>query len=541
MESFAQDLTIMKRKPLRDSHVAAIREVATEREYQKGEFVVQVGDRMDRFIYILEGGIELVDSYTNEAYLPHFLGPTQFVGEMAFLYGGTYTVPMRANAYTRVLEVPRKDMLDLMARIPELSDHIIDVYNARRRRQLEESDSSLIIIGADEDKNLRKIAAFASRSHIPFRSLELGSPEAKIAGASCDICGGVPALIFGRDRVIEQPTPRKVAKLLGLDLQVDNQNVFDVLVVGGGPAGVAAGVYAGAEGLSAIVIDELAIGGQAGTSSRIENYLGFPTGISGADLLWRGEVQAMKFGTQFAMPRSVKSLNRHEDGYFIAQIDDDSNICARSIIIATGVQYRRLPLERLSEFEGAGVYYAATEAEAKFCADSEVIIIGGGNSAGQAAMHLCRTAKHVHLFVRGKSLATSMSEYLSSRLKAEPAVTIHFQTQVKALHGDDALREVTFHNGENEETKTICCGGLFVMVGAAPNTSWLPDNVQLDDKGFVLTGAAVEKNTSFETSVDGIYAVGDVRAGSVKRVASAVGEGSVVISHIWQYVNNNKP
>jgi thioredoxin reductase (NADPH) len=252
-------------------------------------------------------------------------------------------------------------------------------------------------------------------------------------------------VIFGKDLPIPEPTPRKIAARLGLDMDFDAETWHDVLIVGGGPAGIAAAVYAGSEGLSALVLEDLAIGGQAGTSSRIENYMGFPTGISGADLCWRGEVQAMKFGTRFAVPRRATAL-APEDGGFRVTLDDGAETCARSIVVATGVQYRRLPLDRLEEFESAGIYYAATDVEARYCRDSEVAVIGGGNSAGQAAMFLARTAAHVHVLVRGPSLASSMSHYLSSRLEAHPRITIHYNTQMTALQGDDQLDCITIHS-----------------------------------------------------------------------------------------------
>ena len=226
------------------------------------------------------------------------------------------------------------------------------------------------------------------------------------------------------------PTPQKVAARLGLDLDISDTSDFDVLIVGGGPGGVAAAVYAGAEGLSALVVEDTAIGGQAGTSSRIENYMGFPTGISGADLVYRGEIQALKFGTKFAMPRRVTGLTRRADGLFCARLDDELEVCARTVVVATGVQYRRLPLERLEELEGSGVYYAATDMEARFCRNSDAIVVGGGNSAGQAAMFLSRAANHVHVVVRGDSLASSMSSYLTRRLEADPKITVHYNTSI---------------------------------------------------------------------------------------------------------------
>jgi thioredoxin reductase (NADPH) len=315
------------------------------------------------------------------------------------------------------------------------------------------------------------------------------------------------------------------------------RTAFDVVIVGGGPGGIAAGVYAGAEGLRALVIEDLAIGGQAGTSSRIENYMGFPTGISGADLCWRGEIQARKFGTRFAMPHRVCGIVRDGDG-FLLTLDDDTKVTARAVVVATGVQYRRLDVPGLADFEGAGIYYAATEVEARYVRDSEAIVIGGGNSAGQAAMHLCRTARHVHVLVRGASLAASMSSYLVERLENDPAITIHYRTELSALHGGELLEAATIRNRDTGEEMRIETQGVFVMIGAAPNTGWLSGLVDLDEKGFVRTGPDAGASTPYATSCPGIFAVGDVRAGSVKRVASSVGEGSVVISAVWAHVND---
>jgi thioredoxin reductase (NADPH) len=536
METIGRDLREMQRVPLAQSHVAALRAAGTVRLYPAGTFMARPGEPADRFIYVETGEIEVVNPFTDERHLPSTLGPTQFMGEIAFLNGGSWSMPMRAAVDTRVIEVPRIAMLRLMSEIPEMSDIVITVLAARRRRQLDSRDGTLVLIGEDDDRAVRRIAEFASRNRLPYMSYPLGSAEAEAVATSCSVSPDRPTVIFGRDIVVTDPTPDKVARLLGLNHDLVDDETFDVLIVGGGPAGVAAGVYAGAEGLSALVIEDIAIGGQAGTSSRIENYMGFPTGISGADLVWRGEVQAMKFGTRFAMPRRVVKLERLEDGTFCATFDNDQRVRGRAIVVATGVQYRRLPIDRLEALEGAGVYYAATENEARYCRDAETIIIGGGNSAGQAAMFLSRAASHVRLLVRGNSLASSMSSYLSSRLEADPAITIEYGAEVSALHGADQLDAVTIRKVREGSERTIATCALFVMVGAAPNTGWLSGLVELDNHGFVLTGDAVGGSSPYATSHPGIFAVGDVRASSVKRVASSVGEGSVVISKVWEHV-----
>ncbi|MBZ9648350.1 FAD-dependent oxidoreductase [Sphingobium sp. 3R8] len=536
METIGRDLNEMQRVPLADDHVEALRAAGAPATYPADSYIVQPGDPVDCFVYVEDGEIEVVDAFTGARYGSSTLGPAQFMAEISFLSGGVWTMPMRAVRDTQVIEVPRAAMLRLMAEMPEMSDIIITVLSARRRRQLDNRDGTLVLIGEEDDRDIRCIAEFASRNRLPFASHAIGSPEAERVARSCAIAIGQPAVIFGRDRVIAQPTPHKVAELLGLNRDVAQCEAFDVLIVGGGPAGVAAGVYAGAEGLNALVVEDIAIGGQAGTSSRIENYMGFPTGISGADLLWRGEVQAMKFGTRFVMPRRVERLERLDSGQFCATFDNGHQVRAGAVVVATGVQYRRLPIARFAEFEGAGIYYAATENEARYCSGAEAIVIGGGNSAGQAAMYLSRSADHVRLLVRGTSLATSMSHYLSSRLEADPKISIEYQTHIVALHGSQALDGVTIQKeGAAPRTMPVCA--MFVMVGAAPNTQWLTGLVTLDDKGFVMTGDAVDAGSPYATSCPGIFAVGDVRSDSVKRVASSVGEGSVVISKVWDFLN----
>ena len=534
MEALGENLETMPRVPLADHHVAALHRLGRIMTYAEGEVVVEAGDPMDSFVYVLEGEIEVVDPRSRNRLMESSIGPTQFMGEIAFLNAGANILPMRAAKPTRTLEVPRQAMLDLMARVPELSDHVIGVFSARRRRQFELKNSAVKLIGADRDAAVQKVEQFLSRNRIPFESLDLDGSDSETLTA-CNLTGHRPSVILGQDRVLDDPTPRKVAQYLHLDLDVCRETLYDLLIVGGGPAGVAASVNAGSEGLCALTIEDTAIGGQAGTSSRIENYMGFPTGISGADLVYRGQIQAMKFGTRFAMPRSVERLTRRSDGTFCAQLDDGDEVCAKAVLVATGVQYRRLPLDRLEAFEGAGIFYAATDMEARFCHNTEAVVVGGGNSAGQAAMYLSRTATCVHVVVRGDSLAASMSNYLTQRLEADPAIQIHYDTEITDLHGDSHLEGVTLTTPQGD--RVIDTRALFVMIGAAPNTGWLSGLVETDDRGFVKTGAQVGRETPYETATDGVFAVGDVRSGSVKRVASAVGEGSVVVSRIWSYLD----
>ena len=535
MEQLAIDIANTPRRPLEDAHVEAIRAIAEVREYDTGAAVVAPGDRMNEFIFIEDGEIELVSPYTGERIVQATLGPGQYAGEIAFLSGGTWSANMRAAAPTKTLVVPREDMLTLMARVPEMSDIIVQVFAGRRRRIFEQGQTALKLIGVDGNAGLRRLESFAARNRIPVARLEHGSPEASEIVAAVGAEKGVPLAVFG-ERVLDDPSPRAVARMMGLDMPLAEEDVFDVAIVGGGPAGIAAAVYAGAEGLRGIVVENEVIGGQAGSSSRIENYMGFPTGISGGDLAWRGEIQAMRLGTRFVMPRTVTGVGREGDHYRL-RLDDGEDVCARAVVIATGVQYRRLPVDDLARFEGAGVYYAATDIEARFCRDSEIAVVGGGNSAGQAAMFLSRSASHTHVLVRKEGLIDTMSAYLSSRLEADPAITIHPCTEVTALRGTDVLEGIEVRDTRTDERRDMPVKAVFTMIGAAPNTRWLEGIVELDSKGFVLTGPEVGAASPYATSEPGIFAVGDVRLGSIKRVASGVGEGSVVISHVWNHVN----
>ena len=567
METLAIDLEQTPRQALDPSHVEAIRALAEERVVPKGATVFEPGDPMDEFLLIERGEIEVVNPRTGERAVPYTLRDGQYLGDVAFLNGGTWTLPFRAVEETVVHAVPRRAMLDLMARVPELSDIVVTVFAGRRRRTLEAGNTALTLVGADDDRALRRIESFAARNRVPVAKIALGSAEAARTLEAAGLPADRPAALFG-GRAIGDPTPQAVARLLGLDLSLAGEDAFDVVIVGGGPAGIAAAVYAGAEGLSALVIENEVIGGQAGSSSRIENYTGFPTGISGGDLAWRGQIQAMRLGARFVMPRSVERIEpiAADDGTdqpreagaseaadgagpatgaaphgrandWCLTLDDGERVRARAVVIATGVQYRRLPIDRLEAFEGAGVYYAATELEARFCRNREAVVVGGGNSAGQAAMFLARAARHVHVLIRGEGLRDTMSAYLSSRLDADPAITIHPFTEVAALHGAETLDGITVRDAKAGTERRIDAGGLFVMIGAAPNTRWLEGVVTLNDKGFVPTGPEAGGATPYATSAPGIFAVGDVRLGSVKRVASGVGEGSVVISHVWNHVH----
>jgi thioredoxin reductase (NADPH) len=377
-----------------------------------------------------------------------------------------------------------------------------------------------------------RLQRFFVRNYYPHRIEEIDGNDPGNDQSAVEL----PAVVLPDGRTVVRPTIMALADELGITELPDLHTIYDVAVVGAGPGGLAAAVYAASEGLSTIVIEGIAPGGQAGTSSKIENYLGFPTGVSGAQLASRGHLQALKFGVHFAISRDIVSAHQF-DGIHKLTLAGESAVCSRSVVVASGAQYRRLAVKNHSDFENRGVYYAATAMESLLCREREIIVIGGGNSAGQAAVFLSGVAKHVHHIIRGPSLESTMSQYLISRIDRSPHITLYTNSEIETLEGNLNLESVTWTNRKTGEKITRPVMSVFVMIGAEPNSGWLFGTVKLDKKGFVLTGNENGfESTPYATSVPGMYAVGDVRANSVKRVASAVGEGSVVISDVHRYL-----
>ncbi|MEM9801215.1 MAG: FAD-dependent oxidoreductase [Planctomycetota bacterium] len=500
-------------------------------ETSRGDVLFDVGERSYDFYYVESGVFEVVDRSEDRTVVR--VGEGNFVGELGMLMGQrTFFAGIIAEPGS-IIRVPHDDIVHLIQTIPELGDTIVTAFAARRRLLMDWGEGGLILVGDEDDSVALRLREFAGRSRLPHRWVSRNDEAAlEEVRRLCVLPETGAAVVTGRSEVLSNPSPKALACVMGLDLAADLSRPFDVIVIGAGPAGLAAAVYGASEGLDVLVVEDTAIGGQAGTSSRIENYLGFPAGISGADLAFRGSVQAIKFGARIVAPRRATRLVEEDAGFRIT-LDDGDEVAGHAIVLANGVQYRRLPLERLAEFEGRGVYYAATDLEARFCRGTEAVIVGGGNSAGQAAMFLSRHADRVHVVVRGEGLAQTMSSYLSSRIDEDDRIRLWTRTQVTALAGEERLEEVTLTNADTGEEATIESRALFIMIGAAPNTAWLGGRVALDEKGFVLTGRDAGPDLDgFATSCPGIYAVGDLRAGSVKRVASAVGEGSVVITAV---------
>ncbi|MEM9293575.1 MAG: FAD-dependent oxidoreductase [Acidobacteriota bacterium] len=520
---------------LDEAVIEHLRAAGTTRRVSSGDVLFEIDQDSYALAFVEEGAISIVDRANNHVVATIEAG--NFTGEIGMLMGQRTFFAGVVSKAGQIIEVPADRLRDLVATVPEVGDAIVGAFAARRQLLIQWGEGGLIIVGHEDDTDARRLREFVGRNQIPHRWLDR-SDTAAVAelAATCDLPETGAAVVTGRSDVLTAPSTRELARAVGLDLAADTRKCFDVLVVGAGPSGLAASVYAASEGLSVVVVEDTAIGGQAGTSSRIENYLGFPRGISGTDLAYRGQIQAVKFGARIVAPRRATQLTPRE-GLFEVRLDDDTVLSTKTLILANGVQYRRLPLDRLAEFEGRGIYYAATELEALFCRDTEVVIIGGGNSAGQAAMFLSRYATCTHIVVRGDGLAATMSQYLSSRIESDSRIKLWTHTEVAQLDGGDSLEQITLRNNRSGEQTTIESKALFIMIGAAPNTNWLADQIGLDRHGFVLTGRDAGPDLdAYATTLPGVYAVGDLRSGSVKRVASAVGEGSVVISSVHQYL-----
>jgi thioredoxin reductase (NADPH) len=514
------------------SQIAKLRPFGTTRKTHTDEVLIEIGDDIPGLFVVLEGQTRTIDR-ANDNRMIRTSGPGEFNGELGILTGQRAFVACLASSPGTILFVPSANVQEIIANIPELSDILVMAFAARRQLLMRGVVASLTIIGREDDSELLHLLEFADRNRIPYRWLDPSNPHHATSIAKCGSPEGTAfRAVLGRRRVLDRPTPLQLARAIGLNLEVKEDRIWDLIVVGAGPAGLAAAVYGASEGLSTIVVDDTAIGGQAGTSSRIENYVGFPAGISGTDLAFRAEVQALKFGARITVPRCAIALEKQQENYAV-QLDEGGGLMGRSVVIATGARYRRLGLAGQDTFAGA-IYYAATDLEARRCRGQEVAVIGGANSAGQAAMFLSQYASLVRLLCRVSDLRIKMSQYLVDRLEHAPNVEICLSTEAAQLHGREKLESITITNHATGRSKDVVARGLFVMIGANPCTGWLKGSVTLDDKGFVRAGEGPD--TPFATNHSGIFAVGDVRSGSVKRVASAVGEGSVAIQAVHHYL-----
>jgi thioredoxin reductase (NADPH) len=515
------------------------------RSVQPSEVLIEQGDTSVPFFVVITGEVEIVRPFDAYETLVTVHGSGEFTGEVNMLSGRRSFFRARATKPGKVIELDHQQMLSLVQTDAELSDILMRAFILRRVELIAAGVGDIILIGSTHSASTLRIKEFLMRNGHPYSyiDLERDSDVQNLLDNFKISASEIPVLICRGQLALRNPSNQQIADCLGFNESVDQTHVRDSVVIGAGPSGLAAAVYGASEGLDVLVLETSSPGGQAGSSSKIENYLGFPTGITGQELAARAYLQAQKFGAHMLIAKATRLICDRKP--YVIELENGARISTRTVVIATGAQYRKLPLENLSRFEGAGVYYGATFVEAQLCTGEEVIVIGGGNSAGQAAVFLAQTAKRVYMLVRSASLAASMSRYLIRRIENSPTITLRPQTEIVALEGDNHLNSAYWRNGKTGQTEKHEISHIFVMTGADPNTRWLNGCMALDSKGFIKTGPDLlpedlgaagwpltRPSYLLETSLPGVFAVGDVRGGSIKRVASAVGEGSIAISFI---------
>jgi thioredoxin reductase (NADPH) len=525
---------------LTDAQVGRLAAFGKQRRVEAHEIVFDQGDASRGVFVVLEGSIEAVNVSKDHEDSLRVLHRGEFTGEVNQLSGRRSLVRCRAREASNLLEIARSDLRRVMQNDAELGEILLRAFMLRRVYLVAHSVGDAVLIGSSHSADTLRLQSFLARNGHPHTYLDVErDPDVQVILDQFEITmADIPVLICRSDLVLRNPTNAEAAACFGLNAGIDEGGVYDLIVIGAGPSGLAAAVYGASEGLNVLVVESTAPGGQAGSSSRIENYLGFPNGISGQDLARRAFVQAEKFGANIAVARSARTLKCGRPPYTV-ELDDGASVQGRSIIIAAGAQYRKLDLPNLAHFEGAGVYYGATSVEAEMCSRQTVAVVGAGNAAGQAAVFLASVAKRVYLLVRAPGLAETMSRYLISRIEACSEIILKTHTQIEALEGGAYLERIRWRNSQTgvEETEEI--QHLFLMTGAEPNTSWLNECLSLDGKQFIKTGADLGDEWTLrrppyllETSLPGVFAVGDIRAGSLKRVAAAVGEGSMAVQFV---------
>ncbi len=529
---------------LGDEQRARLRAMGRVRPMEPREVLFRAGDATSDFFVVESGSVAIVQDYGHENRVVAVHGPRGFIGELNLLTGSRIYMTAVVREAGEVIQVPVAQLREVVAQDKELSNLILGAFLARRALLIE-AGAGVKVVGSRYSTDTRRLREFLARNRMPYQWIDLETDEEAdtLLQAMRVEPDQTPVVVDGRSTVLRNPSNAEVAKLLGLGARGTPPALCDLVIVGGGPAGLAAAVYGASEGLDTQAIDALALGGQASTSSRIENYLGFPAGISGSELAERAALQADKFGARLAIPAEAVGLV-HDEGHFAVQLASGDVVNARSVIVATGAQYNKLDVPDLERYEGLGVYYAATQIEGLMCAGDQVIIVGGGNSAGQAAMFLSQHAARCRLLIRGEELGKSMSRYLMDGIERRDEVEVSTCSEVVELKGDQVLEAVVVEDTRTGTREERDCRALFVFIGASPHTGWLGGQVALDEHCFLLAGRDLEgedlgayrgeRPLYLETSQAGVFAVGDVRSGSIKRVASAVGEGSMAVALVHQ-------
>ena len=527
---------------LTEAQINRIRPLGTARQVKRSDILFEPGDTDVPFFVLLSGRMEIVqpDLTGERPIATHDAG--EFTGEITMISGKRCLVRGRVTDPGEFLELSGHGLRSLIARDAELSEIFMRAFILRRLELINRGQGNLILMGSRHSAQTLRLREFLSRNGHPYTYVDLETDKTSqdILDRFAVKVEEIPVIICGSGYVFRNPTIQKLADCLGFNAGIDESQIRDLIIVGAGPSGLAAAVYAGSEGLDALVIETEAPGGQAASSSKIENYLGFPTGVSGQELANRAIVQAQKFGAKMMIARDVVRLDCAMRPYKVV-LDNGSKLATRSLVIATGAQYKKPHIPNLEKFEGQGIYYGATFMEAQLCEQEEAIVVGGGNSAGQAAVYLSQTASKVHMLVRAGQLSDTMSRYLIQRIELNPAIDLRYKTEIVALEGASHLERVTWRDNSTGEVSSRDIRHLFIMAGASPRTDWLRGCIALDDKGFILTGRDIDVASEkpiwplqrppqmLETSLPGVFAVGDVRSGNVKRVASAVGEGAIAI------------
>ena len=516
------------------------------RPTQRGEVLYEAGDPVPDFFVVTAGEIEILRTEAGREQRFTLFGPGQFTGEVNMLSGRRALVRARVSESGEVIEMNRERLLTLVQTDAEISEILMRAFILRRVELVAQGIGDAVVIGSNHCSGTLRVKEFLTRNAHPYTYLDLDrDPDVQVLLDRFQVTAhDVPVLVCRGVTVLRNPTNRQIAECLGFNETLDPAQVHDLIVVGAGPAGLAASVYAASEGLDVMALELTAPGGQAASSSKIENYLGFPTGISGQALAGRAFAQAQKFGAHVLIARGAARFACEGKGYAV-EIGDAAPLRARAIVIATGAEYRKPLLETIPRFEGVGVYYGATFMEAQLCVGEEAVVIGGGNSAGQAAVFLAQTAQRVHILIRGKGLSQTMSRYLVRRIEDHPAITLHTCTELIELAGEAHLEHVRWRHNDTGTVEDHDIRHVFIMAGATPATQWLGTCLALDAKGFIKTGPDLSQEDLseaawplarapflLETSLPGVFAVGDVRAGNLKRVAAAVGEGSIAVSFV---------
>lgn len=537
-----------------DRQLALLDPLGERRTLQRGEMIFKAGQRDLGLTVILRGEVEVFEKREETEQILGTPGPRDFIGDLAMLQGTSAIASARVKSEeVEILQVPSEKLRRALAELPGVSEPIVNAFIMRRRRLMRDREfAGYRLIAHRDSREGHLLHDFLTKNHVPHRLIEFETDDGRMLAERFNLTSrDLPALITATGTRWRHPSLREVAQIAGLlrPLAANDENeIFcDLAIVGAGPAGLGAAVYAASEGLHTVVLESYAPGGQAGSSSLIENFFGFPTGVSGGDLTYRAQLQAYRFGAKFSTPSQALSLALHEEEVYRASLQIEGcfgTLRAKSVVIATGADYRRLDAENREEFENSGVYYAATALEGQLCRGATVIVAGAGNSAGQAAMFLSEGAAKVLLVVRGKDLSASMSQYLARRVETCPNIEILYRTEIRKMIGHKILEQVELENTETNERRLVKTPAIFSMIGAKPCTSWLPGEILRDEKGFILTGNAVAdaprwrenkyRPAALETSVPGIFAAGDVRSGSVKRCAAAVGEGGMAVAGVHE-------